>query len=266
MRSAPTSQEFTVKGASFSEVAFPTYDGPLTGSADQLRIRYDATAGKYEILEPQTSGWRQITPSTGTTPVGPDWSTGSGVAQVQLHIVNDLNKTYADGLYSYSALVTWSELGTLDMTKGGVVAFGVASSPSSIPVSGNATYDGAIYGFSTETWDWADWGRGLATVDGKIQLTFDFSLGTLAGSISPRVYSNSLYELPTMKFVNTVYANGSPSFSGKFDTSLTGENMFSGLFTGPQASELIGNFAFPYTSALDGKNYEAGGGLIAKKP
>ena len=69
-----------------------------------------------------------------------------------------------------------------------------------------------------------------------------------------------------MNFVETVYAKGSTGFSGKFETTLSGANGFNGLFTGPQASELIGNFAFPYTSALDGKNYEAGGAFIAKKP
>ena len=60
MRVTPASQEFTAKGATFSEVAFPAYDGPLTASGDQLRIRYDASAKKYEIMVPQTSDWRAI--------------------------------------------------------------------------------------------------------------------------------------------------------------------------------------------------------------
>jgi hypothetical protein len=67
-----------------------------------------------------------------------------------------------------------------------------------------------------------------------------------------------------MDFVETVFSKGSTAFSGKFDTSLTGANAFSGMFTGPQANELIGNFVFPYRSADDGKNYEAGGGFIAR--
>jgi hypothetical protein len=63
-----------------------------------------------------------------------------------------------------------------------------------------------------------------------------------------------------------VYSTGGTAFSGMFETTLVGTNAFSGLFTGPQASELIGNFVFPYASPQDGKTYEAGGGFIAKKP
>ena len=145
-----------------------------------------------------------------------------------------------------------------------MIAFGVPSDQSAVPVSGSATFDGSIYGFTSETWDWQDWGHGLGTVDGTIQLKFDFGAGSLAGSMSPRVYVNNQYALPTMDFVETVFAKRSTTFSGKFDISLPGENAFSGMFTGPQASELIGNFVFPYKSADDGKNYEAGGGFIAR--
>ena len=147
----------------------------------------------------------------------------------------------------------------------GGIAFGVGSDPSAIPVSGSATFDGLIAGFSTETYNWPDWSaRGLGTVDGTIQLKFDFGAGSLAGSISPSIYADAKYYLPTMTFVDTVFSKGSTTFSGKFDTKLSGPNAFSGMFTGPQANELIGNFAFPYTSQIDGKNYEAGGGFIAK--
>jgi len=42
-------------------------------------------------------------------------------------------------------------------------------------------------------------------------------------------------------------------------------NSFSGLFTGPSAQELIGNFAFPYRSPVDGKTYQADGAFIGAK-
>jgi hypothetical protein len=260
MRIEPASQEFAVKGASFTEVAFPDYDGPLTATSDQLRIRYNASDRTYEILEPKTKDWRAIAPDPNATPLGVQWTTNAG--DLYFHVNNDLYKPYEDGLYSYSALVGWSLNGDSDQR--GAIAFGVASDPSAIPVLGSATFNGSISGFTTETWDWADWGRGLGTVDGTIQLQFDFGAGSLAGSISPRIYADTQYDLPTMDFVQTVYSTGSTTFSGEFDTPLTGANAFSGMFTGPQANELIGSFVFPYKSAVDGKNYEAGGGFIAK--
>lgn len=260
MKSTPATQEFASAGATFSEVAFPTYDGPLAAPGDQLRIRYDANSKKYAILEPQTSEWRQVMPDPSTSPSGAQWKTANG--DVQIHINNDLSKSYEASLYSYSALVEWRRT---DMDRRGVTAFGVPSDSAAIPVSGNATFDGAIYGFTNETWDYgADWGHGVGNVSGSIQLKFDFGAGALSGSISPKVYANEQYALPTMSFVDTVNSSGSTTFSGRFDTPVSGANAFSGRFTGPQANELMGNFVFPYNSLLDGKEYEAGGGFIAK--
>ena len=68
-----------------------------------------------------------------------------------------------------------------------------------------------------------------------------------------------------MGFRDTVYSIGSTTFSGKFDTALGGINSFGGLFTGPNAQELIGNFAFPYKSPVDGLTYEADGAFVGKK-
>jgi hypothetical protein len=62
-----------------------------------------------------------------------------------------------------------------------------------------------------------------------------------------------------------VYSVGSPTFSGKFNTSVPGLNAFSGLFAGPAAGEAAGNFAFPYFSPFDGSAQQAAGAFIAKK-
>lgn len=252
---ATASQEFSVKGAAIKEVAFPDYKDPVTAQSEQLRIRYNSTTNTYEVLQPDATGWQPLSPS------GSQWTTypspGENVT---------LTATGSDLGYSYSSLAGWYKMDGSGLTyaQGGVIAFGVATQSSAIPVSGTATYDGLIAGVTTETFDWADWGRGPGGVSGTIKLTFDFEAGSLAGSIDPHIWAGSEYDLPTLNFVNTVFSKGSTTFSGKFDTTLSGANAFSGLFTGPQASELIGNFSFPYKSELDHKNYEAGGGFIAK--
>ena len=56
---------------------------------------------------------------------------------------------------------------------------------------------------------------------------------------------------------------GATSFSGRFDTGLAGANGFSGRFTGPQAQELVGSFAFPYSA--DGKTFQAVGASVGKQ-
>ena len=50
------------------------------------------------------------------------------------------------------------------------------------------------------------------------------------------------------------------------DTNVAGINKFSGLFTGPNAEEVIGNFALPYRSPIDSQTYQAAGGFVAKGP
>jgi hypothetical protein len=50
-----------------------------------------------------------------------------------------------------------------------------------------------------------------------------------------------------------------------FDTDVAGLNGFSGQFTGPKAEELIGNFAFPYRSPVDGKIYQADGAFVGSR-
>jgi hypothetical protein len=42
-------------------------------------------------------------------------------------------------------------------------------------------------------------------------------------------------------------------------------NSFSGLFTGPHAEELIGNFAIPYRSPINSQVYQADGAFVGKK-
>jgi hypothetical protein len=66
-------------------------------------------------------------------------------------------------------------------------------------------------------------------------------------------------------FSDTVYSTGSTSFSGRFDTDVAGLNSFSGLFTGPNAEELMGNFALPYRSPVDNQTYQAAGAFVGKK-
>jgi hypothetical protein len=146
----------------------------------------------------------------------------------------------------------------------GYSAIGIATPLAGVPIAGSASFAGSILGASSETrydhWE-AVWVPGR--VEGSINLAFNFGAGTLAGNINPILDGNAL---PSLNFVNTVYSTGATNFSGRFATGLSGQNSFSGLFTGPQAQELIGNFAFPYASPIDGVTEEAAGSFTGRRP
>ena len=139
----------------------------------------------------------------------------------------------------------------------GYEAIGMATPASGVPVIGSAFYGGQILGVSSEPHG-DDY-----SVEGTIGLSFDFAQGTLSGTISPDLHQG--FDFDPLNFRDTVFSKGSTIFSGQFDTSVTGPSSFSGLFTGPKAEELIGNFVFPYRSPIDGLVYQAEGAIIGAK-
>jgi len=241
---ATTSQEFAVKGATSSSLA----DG------DQLHIRYDAASTKYEVRLPTSAQWEALSLDPGVTPNSTNFVTSTGT-----HFV--VQRGIANG-YEYSALAGWSSA-----SNGGAVAFGIPTPIGGVPTTGTATFDGSLFGRTNETYrDLLAAANVNGGIVGDISLGFDFGAGTLSGSISPILHLSTTYNLAPMQFTNTVYSSGSATFSGKFDSALGGANSFSGQFTGPTAQELIGNFAFPYTSPVDSKVYDAAGAFVAKRP
>jgi hypothetical protein len=237
--SATTTQEFAVKGASGTSIA----------PADQFRVRYDAAAKAYEVQLPASAIWERLSAF--------DENSFQSASIGQLNVQQG-----SDDGYDYSALaeVLYST------NKMAAVAFGIPTAAAGVPTSGSATFEGSIFGQSSETYF-----NGLyqetvpGNILGDIDFAFDFGAGTLSGSISPILLTGTVYDLSPLQFTNSVYSTGSPTFSGKFDSALTGPNSFSGLFTGPAAQELIGSFTFPYTSPIDSKNYQAAGAFVGKK-
>ena len=246
---SPASQEFAV-----------------TGTGSDLRIRYDAATNRYEV-NPGNQGWVALLDDPLFSPLAGNPNTnfvfaGSPVNQSNFLIRAHYSYTNPDLQYLYSNLAPWSGQGL-----GGYVAFGMATPPGGVPATGNATYNGMIEGVSTEKysspWDYGD--ESPAHIAGSIKLAFSFGSGSLSGSISPTLYLGTDHQLGTFNFVNTVFSAGSTSFSGRFDTATPGSNSFSGLFTGPNAQELIGKFALPYVSPVDGTSQQSQGAFIAKK-
>ena len=236
---ATTSQQFAGMGATHSVEGDQT---PRIDGGEQLQVRYVSSSNSYEVQLPHSETWAGISylATSGPAPI----NYGGDTAHLWLR----------GGPYQYSRLFEWSDNHS---TIFGHEAIGIPTPAEGVPVSGTANYSGQILGYTSE------YQANLAddfAVDGTIQFSFDFGLGSLSGSISPNLHQG--YASVPLNFRDTVYSTGSTTFSGKFDTNVAGVNSFSGLFTGPNAQELIGNFAFPYQSPIDGKTYQADGAFV----
>lgn len=240
---ATTSQQFTVAGATRLTPSNPT---PQLGAADQLQVRYIASSNSYEVQLPNSSSWVGLTAKSDIE------GTGGDVTVV---------RQYGGGSYQYSSLIDWVSGGSLR----GIEAIGIATGAAAVPITGSASFSGYAYGSTSESN--SDLNKLVSPlVSGTIKLNFDFAQGSLSGSmdliLDPEWHD---YELGTFTFRDTVYSTGSTTFSGKFNTTATGVNSFGGLFTGPNAQELIGNFALPYVSPIDSNTYQTSGAFVARK-
>ena len=237
---ATTSQQFAAFGATHSTSGDRT---PRLDASEQLQVRYVQSSNSYEVQLPGSQTWAGISLLTsGAFP-----NLAGDTAYLWLR----------EGGYQYSRLFEWADKNS---TVFGHEAVGMATPASGVPLTGSASYSGQLLGYTSE------YQATLADdfpVDGSIDLLFNFGVGSLSGSIKPNLHQG--YATDPLNFRDTVYSKGSTTFSGRFDTTVPGVNSFSGLFTGPSAQELIGNFAFPYRSPVDGKTYQADGAFIGAK-
>lgn len=150
---------------------------------------------------------------------------------------------------------------------GYTLAFGSATPPGGVPVTGAATYTGIAHGTTDLTQKDFLAGTMPIPVAGTVNLNFNFGAGTLGGSMTLHTATNfGGVDLGTFAFKNTVYSPGSLTYSGAFVTPATGDNQFLGRFTGPNAEETIGAWALPFMYSPDGQNHQAYGAWIAKAP
>jgi hypothetical protein len=256
---ASASQEFSTRGASYaSPQVFESesdVSNPSLADNSQMDVRYNAASKTYEIQLPADSAWQPIAPAATYPPPSDNLFLYRGGAPDHVGVFDHRSDL------QYSALLEW-----FTDTSSGFSAIGIATPPGAVPIAGSASYAGSILGASSEThfdkWE-AAWLPGR--IGGDINLSFNFGSGTLSGNVNPTLFLGTAYSLPSLNFTSTIYSNGSTTFSGTFGSALAGQNSFSGLFTGPNAQELIGNFAFPYASPLNGATQQAAGAFAGRK-
>lgn len=263
----PVAGEYASVGASIAgpggnldtyDTADVSFTPVSSASADQPSIRY--TGSSYEIEMPAGS-WDKLVPYGGLSNPGPDntYFEPDSINTNEGYLVTSNSRTRG---YTHVELGSW---GSQAAGRWGYVAFGTPTPGSDIPVTGSATFNGFIVGSSdVMVADYLYGGYVPLAVGGTIDLNFNFGGSSLSGSMSPTLFTlDGEQSLGTFVFSDTVYSAGSTTFSGRFDTPLSGDNFFLGRFFGPDAREMGGGWALPIQ--YDGSSHQAFGGFIARR-
>lgn len=264
--SNPTAQDYASVGVwgNIGDVSSPPYSVDFTSvtSADssQPKIRY-TSGGYYEVQLPG-NGYGQLVHDPAITNPTSD-NTVFGIPAQRASFV--ITKSRSSG-YSYSEMARWArpdlDFGqTVDL---GFVAFGTPTPVGAVPTTGSASFQGQIFGATDLPSGACDCGAYPVEVEGTVLLSFNFGAGTLGGSMSMALSSGWGAEpVGDYNFTQTVYSPGGTTYSGRFDTNLSGDNFFLGRFTGPSAQETIGAWAVPFT--FQNGTHQAIGAWIAKR-
>jgi hypothetical protein len=263
----PTVGEYATVGVSTQD-SLVTATGRITtvstAQADQPQIRYTAS-GHYEVKLPGAD-WDRLTFYKGASGFGPDYNyfQPAGVGQNYGFVVISVARNQG---YLYSEMASWGNLNLSAEGGFGYFAFGTPTPAGAVPTTGSASFTGRAIG-SSDVMD-ADHLYGGYTprgVDGTVDLNFNFGSGALTGVLD--LYLNdgmNPISLGQYNFTQTVFSPGSTTYSGRFDTSLSGINFFNGRFTGPSANETIAAWAVPFRINPGGTTHQAIGAWIARQ-
>ena len=206
-----------------------------------LRIRWDNVSKAYEVMFP-----------------GKDWATISPMG-----IGGNPNYASAgsNNLLSFSGRDLYSYTGIVQTVAGDTAVrevYGIGTPASGVPVTGSASYTAQIFGTAGKYYFDNNGGH----------FDFDFAAGTLAGYFDPiasTANDQDSYELGRYDFVQTVFS-GSQKFSGNLSHDGASAGSFSGLFTGPQAQELMGQWGLTFHDPVaPATTLNASGLFIGKK-
>ena len=267
--SAPTPGTYATVGTSHAERnLYPNANsrfGTLSSAdSNQPHIRY-TSAGYYEIQFPNTN-WDGLVhykalanPTSLNTTFEPATTNGPYLSVERAR----------DSGYLYSELAQW---GAND-SRSGWMAFGVPTAQGAVPITGSASYQGLVHGSADiMQFDGLAGGYFPVSVDGTVNLKFNFAQGSLAGAMALYLPDGMQpLAIGTYAFKDTIFSVGGTTYSGKFDTTASDQNFFLGQFTGPNAQETIGTWAIPFvfstsgqTINADGETHQAFGAWIAK--
>jgi hypothetical protein len=229
-------------------------DGSLNSAG--FSVRYDADTGEYLMNVPAAAGGAFYSDSNGEQYWSGTLQNASDYVGISV-----LKPGNPEQQFTYSSLAQYYTDGAWPGNYGWF-AFGTATQPGAVPVTGSATYSALVRGSSLD---------GNGGIQGTATLNFNFGAGQLSGHFDPQYVSyggiGDRIALGRYDFVNTVYAVGDTSFSGQLTNSAFGQNgSFTGRFTGPNAEELISSWSAPFHSPDTGQDSAMFGVWVGSRP
>jgi hypothetical protein len=249
---------------------YSVYVAPTGATSGEggVTFSYSAADDSYTVQLPGYNSGKLVTQGgNGSINASGQWdpldSTYNGVTNgnsSDLQNVSVVLDWPASSGLKYTSFGSWTDPSTAGDWTGptGMFVYGIPTATGDVPITGTATYSGTI--------------RGLTDADiyvgGNISFNFDFAAGTLSGKMTPEYYP--VWDgvgLGTYTFTNTVFAKGSTTFSGSFLTpsGANGPSSFEGRFNGPQAAELMGSWAAPFSDTVNGITGNMAGVFTGKK-
>ena len=245
----------------------------LTAPAPQdAHFSYNAATNTYQISLPDFQSGTLVQTgydgSAGQPAIGSGShvSVGATTAVQPLFVHLPVPGTQASP-YSYTSFGSWT--GQMALSTAGELlkaegrfAYGIPTGSGDVPLTGSAIYVAEVIGSSADASE--------LSISGSATFEFNFGAGTLNGHLNPVIYDYLAYgsaglSLGRYDFVNTVYANGSTSFSGGLSqVGVAGNGSFSGQFTGPNAAELMSSWSAPYRNPYTNQVSQIFGVLVGK--
>lgn len=205
-----------------------------TFGSDEVTIDYDPDTRNYTIAVPGHVAGHAVENTTDATPsamyryfdvIAPTDGKRVGWASVATKYTLDLSHT-AIGGFSWGGDHVW-------------FVTGIPTPRANVPVSGSATYEGQVKGWSTEGTD----------IAGSLVLNFEFARALLGGSMSLTANNGSSTPLKIGDYqvINGTHSLGSNRFTGNFLSpgGLAGSTLLEGSLMGPDASEVGGRWRVP---------------------
>ena len=234
-------------------------------ATEGFAVSYDATTGAYIMDLP-------------STPAAPFYVNGNNTPNDTWwngHLVDESVSPYGEGALSFVNVLkpdnpqlklTYTTLAGFDLSgmspePFGWLAFGMATAAGSIPVTGSSSYGALVRGSSVDGSGW---------IEGSANLHFDFGSGQLSGHFDPIYYHTGgmgeAYPLGRYDFADTIYSSGATSFSGQLaNSNFNTPGSFYGLFTGPNAEELMARWSAPFRDPIANANSQMFGVWVGSR-
>jgi hypothetical protein len=130
----------------------------------------------------------------------------------------------------------------------GLFAYGVPTATGDVPSIGGATYKALASGMTNVFEGRRAFSGGTpGAVEGDVQMAIDYSTGDLSGRLRLGLMDWGYLSIGEYRLTDFVHSAGATAFSGRFAVpGSVVDGTFEGIFTGPQAAEVMVRWKAPF--------------------